>query len=78
MPLKTGSFDRAPESALGAGGREFESRRPDQKNQADAGISRMPENPTVDKTVAVAFLGVQQEDQSRGKFADCRTGGTQD
>jgi len=38
----------------------------------------MPENPTVDKTVAVAFLGVQQEDQSRGKFADCRTGGTQD
>ena len=28
--LKTGTFGKVPETALGAGGREFESRRPDQ------------------------------------------------
>jgi hypothetical protein len=31
--LKTGDFAEAPESALGAGGRKFESRRPDQHKQ---------------------------------------------
>jgi len=38
--------DSAP--VLGAGGREFESRRPDQSIQAHVGISRMPEKSTVD------------------------------
>ena len=31
--LKTGDFASSLESALGAGGREFESRRPDQRKQ---------------------------------------------
>ena len=41
---KTGAFGEAPETALGAGGRAFKSPRPDQSNQADAGIAQCPQN----------------------------------
>jgi hypothetical protein len=56
---KTGDFGEWPETALGAGGRAFKSPRPDQRIQADAGISQDARKSAVDKNVAVAFLKFQ-------------------
>ena len=53
--LKTRHPGRGPQSALGAGGRQFESGRPDQWNQADTVFSGCLEDPAVDNFVAVVI-----------------------
>jgi hypothetical protein len=65
--LKTEHFRIASESALGAGGREFESRRPDQQNQADAAMHLGMAKTAVDKFVAAAFLKIQQASSSHAR-----------
>ncbi len=49
--LKIGHFRQILKSVLGAGGREFESRRPDQYFQDDAASFQRPEKSTVDEIV---------------------------
>ena len=57
---KTRHFGRRPKTALGAGGRQFESARPDQWNHADTCTSIPQRKPAVDDFVDNASFQHQQ------------------
>jgi len=58
--LKTGTFRSSPESAVGAGGRQFESARLDQQNQSDVASTRMTRILDVDRN--------EDEQNSEGRY----------
>jgi hypothetical protein len=73
---KTGDFGKGPESALGAGGREFESRRPDQSLyfqdsfEVKQAVPEAPAHlPPVQWTVQSALIMWELQIDRRGKFS---------
>ena len=59
---------------MGAGGRQFESARPDQWNQADAGASDCLKNPAVDDLVAAGFRQGCRSEAHAGHTSQCFQG----
>ena len=76
--MKTGTFGRLPESALGAGGPRFKSARPDQLFQQFTAIFLAVAKPAVVEFVAVDRLKPQLRTTSRTGFWVLHVAGTND